>query len=387
MEDLLKKYENVLPPSLIDEIQKRIPRVPKNKVVEFIEKVAEEYKHSLVEAGESIGMVAAESIGEPGTQMTLNTFHFAGVSEMNVTTGLPRIIEILDGRKELSTPIMEIYLKPPYNKGTDIKKIALQIKELKLKEFIVEASIDISELTLTLKLDTERIKEYGNTPSQIAKNIEKSVKGTVKQEKDEVIIKVSEKEGNINELYKLKEKVKESYVHGIKGIIQVLPVIKNEEHVIITAGSNLKEVLELEFVDTTRTTTNNIFEIADMFGIEAARQIIITEVLKVIDNQGLNVDPRHVMLVADTMCVSGSVKGITRYGVISDKSSVLARASFETPIKHIINAALVGEEDTLNSVVENVMINQPVPVGTGLPGLAIKLAIKLKEGMKGVKHE
>jgi DNA-directed RNA polymerase subunit A" len=383
MEDILKKYENILPPSLIEEIQKRIPRVPKNKVNEFIEKVAEEYHHSLVEPGESIGLVAAESIGEPGTQMTLNTFHFAGVSEMNVTTGLPRIIEILDGRKELSTPIMEIYLKPPYNKGTDIKKIALQIKELKLKEFIIESSIDISELTLTLKMDTERIKEYGSTIGQIVKNIEKAVKGTIKQEKDEIFIKVSDKEGSINELYKLKEKIKESYVHGIKGITQVLPVIKNEEHIIITAGSNLKEVLELEFVDTTRTTTNNIFEIADMFGIEAARQVIIAEVLKVIDNQGLNVDPRHIMLVADTMCVSGDVKGITRYGVISDKSSVLARASFETPIKHIINAALVGEEDTLNSVVENVMINQPVPVGTGLPGLAIKL----KQEMKGAKHE
>jgi len=383
MEEILKQYENILPPSLIEEITKRIPRVPKNKIKEFVEKVVEEYKQSLVEAGESIGLVAAESIGEPGTQMTLNTFHFAGVSEMNVTTGLPRIIEILDGRRELSTPIMEIYLKPPYNKGTDIKKVALQIKELKLKEFIIETSIDISELTLTLKINTEKAKDYGTTIGQLAKNIEKGIKGSVKQEKDEIIIKLTEKEGSINDLYKLKEKIKEVYVHGVRGITQVLPVIKGEEHVIITAGSNLKEVLELEFVDTTRTTTNNIFEIADMFGIEAAREVIISEVLKVIENQGLNVDPRHIMLVADTMCVSGEVKGITRYGVISDKSSVLARASFETPIKHIINAALVGEEDTLNSVVENVMINQAVPVGTGLPGLAIKL----KEEMKGVKHE
>ena len=78
------------------------------------------------------------------------------------------------------------------------------------------------------------------------------------------------------------------------------------------------------------------------------------------------------MLVADTMCVSGSLKGVTRYGVVSEKSSVLARASFETPIKHIINAALVGEVDNLDSVVENVMINQPVPIGTGLPSLTVR---------------
>ena len=79
------------------------------------------------------------------------------------------------------------------------------------------------------------------------------------------------------------------------------------------------------------------------------------------------------MLVSDTMCISGQVKGITRYGVVSKKSSVLARASFETPIKHIINAALIGETDKLTSVVENVMLNQPVPVGTGLPGLITKV--------------
>ncbi|MCX8147613.1 MAG: DNA-directed RNA polymerase subunit A'', partial [Candidatus Woesearchaeota archaeon] len=79
------------------------------------------------------------------------------------------------------------------------------------------------------------------------------------------------------------------------------------------------------------------------------------------------------MLVADMMCASGLIKGITRYGIISEKSSVLARASFETPIKYLIEASLVGERDELRSVVENVMLNQPVPIGTGLPGLAVKM--------------
>ena len=131
-------------------------------------------------------------------------------------------------------------------------------------------------------------------------------------------------------------------------------------------------MLQLEGVDGFRTTTNNICEIEKILGIEAARQAIINEVYKVIENQGLNVDVRHIMLVADTMCFSGQVKGITRYGVISEKASVLARASFETPIKHIINAALIGEVDRLDSVVENVMLNQPVPVGTGIPKLVTK---------------
>ena len=140
----------------------------------------------------------------------------------------------------------------------------------------------------------------------------------------------------------------------------------------MTAGSNLSEVLQLDGVDAYRTTTNNIFELWEVLGIEAARQAIIDEVYKVIENQGFNIDIRHIMLVADTMSVSGNVRGITRYGVVSEKASALARASFETPVKHIINAALIGEVDELNSVVENVMLNQPVPIGTGVPDLVMK---------------
>ena len=176
----------------------------------------------------------------------------------------------------------------------------------------------------------------------------------------------------------MKEKAKDVYVKGIKGVTQILPVKRKEEFIVITAGSNLKKVFELDFVDTQRTTTNDIYEIFEVLGIDAARQAIMDEVFKVIETQGLNVDIRHIMLVADTMTVSGEINGITRYGVVSEKASVLARASFETPIKHVINASLKGEIDQLNSVVENVMLNQAVPVGTGLPGLVTKI-VKDKE--------
>ena len=194
----------------------------------------------------------------------------------------------------------------------------------------------------------------------------------VKDRKDSIVLRSRSKEESINQVYKAKESVKEVHLKGVKGINQVLPVKRGDEYIIMTSGSNLSEVLQIEGVDVFRTATNNIFEIEKILGIEAARQAIINEVYKVIENQGLNVDVRHIMLVADTMCFSGQVKGITRYGVISEKASVLARASFETPIKHIINAALIGEVDKLDSVVENVMLNQPVPVGTGIPKLVTK---------------
>ena len=212
------------------------------------------------------------------------------------------------------------------------------------------------------------------TNSILARKIQKGItkKCTIKWAKDRFVFKLRGKEENLNEIYKLKEKIKSVPVKGVKGIQQVLPIKKEEEFVIITAGTNLKEMLKKDFVDSKRTVSNDIFEIAGVLGIEAARQAIINEVFKVIERQGLNIDVRHIMLVADTMCVNGIIQGVTRYGVISQKSSVLARASFETPIRHVIEASMVGEEDMLSSVIENVMLNQTVPVGTGLPSLVTK---------------
>lgn len=366
-------YEDQISPALLAQVRALIPeKTGKAKLKQILDAVIVEYRRAQVEAGECVGLVAAESIGEPSTQMTLNTFHFAGVAEMNITTGLPRIIEILDGRKEISTPMMEIYLKKPYNQGKDIKELALQIKETKVHEIIAEISIDMGNQCVELSLNTDKLKTLGMTSAKASQILGKTFKIT--QRKDEgFTVKPNGKDITLNALYDLKEKIKETYLQGIKGIRQVLPVKRDEEYFIITAGSNLKKVLELEEVDETRTVTNDIFETADVLGIEAARAQIINEVYKVIENQGLNIDKRHIMLVSDMMSMNGGIKGITRYGIISEKSSVLARASFETPIKHIIEAAMLGEVDYLTSVVENVMINQHIPVGTGLPQLRLDL--------------
>lgn len=307
------------------------------------------------------------------THNTLNTFHFAGVAEMSVAIGLPRIIEILDGRKEIQTPMMEIYLKSPYNKGKDIKKIALSIRETRLGQLAKEFEVDIGRMVVEISLDKEKMRDLEISLGTVIKAIKKQVKvGSVKESERGLEIKLK-KEAGLLELYKLKDKIGDVFIKGVKGIKQVLVVKRGDEYIIITAGSNLKEILRMPEVDEKRTITNDIHEIAAVLGIEAAREAIINEVMKVMESQGLNVDIRHIMLVADMMCATGKIKGITRYGVVSEKASVLARASFETPIKHLINAALIGEEDKLSSVVENVMVNQPVPIGTGLPGLVTKL--------------
>ena len=384
MPNIISEYEDRLPSSIIEEIKSNIPKgISDTKLKKIMESIYQEYINARVHPGEAVGVISAESIGEPGTQMTLNTFHFAGVAEMNVTLGLPRIIEILDGRKELENPMMEIYLKKPYAGGKrieDLRHLALQIKETKLRDIATEFTINIADFTIEVRLDKEKMKEIDVTNGKVLDAVSKQLKGyNIRDNKDSIVFKARSKDDAFNDAYKTKEKIKGITVKGIKGIRQVLPVKREDEFVIITAGSSLADVLQLEEVDAYRTTTNNIFEIEQVLGIEAARQSIVNEIFKVIESQGLNVDVRHIMLVADTMCVSGTLKGITRYGVVSDKSSVLARASFETPIKHIINAALVGEVDNLDSVVENVMINQQVPIGTGLPSLAVKAPQKAKE--------
>ncbi len=374
MDDVYKDFEGKVPQKLIDDIKAELPaKFTKAQLKEILQKVQEEYESSKIEPGESVGLVSAQSVGEPGTQMTLNTFHFAGVSEFNVTVGLPRIIEILDGRQNISTPMMEIYLKDTKISADEVKKIAESIKQTEFKDFIKEISLEITEGKLEIKIDEDKCKRVGLTDLKLGKLLEKAFKGfVVKQHDGLVTIKSKGKSENVADLYKLKEKVKSLYVSGVKGITQVLPVKREESFVIMTAGSNLKDIMKLEFVDTVKTTTNDMYEIQQVLGIEAARQAVINEVNKVIEEQGLNIDIRHIMLIADIMSFSGKIRGITRYGVVSDKGSVLARASFETPIKHIMDAAFVGEIDRLTSVVENVMINQVIPVGTGLPELRAK---------------
>ncbi len=374
-EELIQSYSEKLPLTVLDEVRQEVPSdISKEKLVKILQEVQDAYDLARVNAGECVGLVSAESIGEPGTQMTLNTFHFAGVSEMNVTTGLPRIIEIFDAQKEIKTPMMEIYLNDSHNTLENVKKFALKIKETLLGELVEEYALNIFEQTLRVVLNKSLLKEYDLTAKDLLKNFKTKMKGfTIEAEDNQLIFVHKGKVEEIKELYIVKEKVKTIKIKGLKGIKQVLPVKRGEEYIVLTSGTNLKEVLELPEVDAERVTCNDINEVYHLLGIEAARQSIINEVYKVIESQGLNIDIRHIMLVADIMCATGILKGITRYGVVSEKASVLARASFETPIKHLINAALEGEIDNLTSVVENVMINQPVPLGTGLPGLVTKM--------------
>ncbi len=380
IDDLAKQYEGRIPAPLIEEVRKEVKEVKLSKaqLETVFARLEEKYKYARIQAGEAIGIVTAESFGEPGTQMTLRTFHFAGVAEVNITLGLPRLIEIFDARKEPSTPLMIIYLNKPYNKEDKyLEKIIAQIKEIRVQEVLSEVSINLLKLHVEYVLNKKRMKELGINEEAAVKTIKEGLKTVEITEKDgRYTAAPKSKEGGLPALYTLKERIKDVKVNGIDGIQEVIPKMENNEIMLLASGSNLKDLFKVAEVDYTRTITNNIFEVAKNLGIEAARQTIIAEASKVIGEQGLDIDIRHIMFIADLMTAKGEIKGITRSGITEEKESVLARASFETPIRHLINASLIGEVDMLNSVVENVMINQPIPLGTGLPSLITKLGGK-----------
>ncbi len=332
--------------------------------------VAKLHTKGKIDPGEAIGIVTAQSFGEPSTQMALNVFHFAGVQEMQITMGLPRLIEILDARKKPSSPKMEIYLGKDYNNEKDAKAFAEKIKEVEVEDIASEININFSDKKIEIKIDKEGLKQaHTSIKTVVTKLNNLGFKATEKT--DSIVLNTGDL--SFKEIYKLKEKVKKTIISGVKGIKQILIVKREKDFVVVTLGTNLKKIIELKEVNASKTISNDLYEVASVFGIEAARQLIVEEIKKVINTQGLDIDIRHLDLVADAMTNTGIVKGITRMGIIAQKSSILARATFETPVKQFVNASIKGGEDKLTSVIENIILNQPVPIGTGLPGLLVKV--------------
>lgn len=382
IDKLIESYEDSIPAVILKKFKKEAENFKLNKkdAEKALNILKNSYEDSKIDSGESIGVITAESFGEPSTQMTLNVFHFAGVAEVSISLGLPRLIELFDARKTIKTPMMEVFLKEPYNRDANkVKKLAGLVNEVRLKKIASDFTIDIANLQIKVLLNKSRLRDLSLKEDDVMLKVKNAFKVLeVKKRENALYIKSKEKGHELLELYKLKRKLKETYISGVKKVSQVLPVKIQNEFVILTAGTNLKEILQFKEVDTTRTTTNDIFEVRKVLGVEAARQAVINEALKVMEDQGLDIDIRHIMFMADIITGSGEIKGITRSGITGEKKSVLARASFETPMKHIVNASLIGEEDELNSVVENVLLNQAVPLGTGLPDLVIKMMKEVK---------
>ena len=394
IEMVLEEFERIekmpgsvtIPPLMIYDMAIHLKdRGIKKKLMKRIADLAyEQYLKNMVDPHESVGIVAAQSIGEPGTQMTMRTFHYAGVAEINVTLGLPRIIEIVDARKMPSTPMMEIHLKDVEKMSLDdIKKFVNREIELTILDEVAKVDVDLARLTL-LVVPKEKVMEKKDiTLEEIKKRIRESNRkikeSMVTMKEDHIEIDLTDlKKISFKTLLNQAENIRKTKIKGIDEIKRVIIRHEGEEYVLYTEGSSLKKVLELDKVDTAKTTTNNIIEIANVLGVEAARMSIFDEAKKTLSEQGLNVDPRHLMLVADVMSVFGTVRAIGRHGVSGEKSSVLARAAFEITANHLLTAGITGEMEPLDGVAENIIIGQPITLGTGAVQLVYKPVEKKK---------
>jgi DNA-directed RNA polymerase subunit A" len=371
VETILK--DRFLPLSVIDGIVLKVinEKELKSKLKEIINRSLNEYEKNIVDPSEACGIVGAQSIGEPGTQMTMRTFHYAGVAEINVTLGLPRLIEIVDARSIPSTPMMNIYLRDEYKLNPDLaKEVANQIEITNLNT-IADIETDLTSLVIIVKPEIKTMKSKNITLEDLA-DIIKKIRGTdAKIEKD--TIKITLDEPSYKKLLDVNETLKGLQVKGIDGIKRIIIRKEpNEGYVIYSEGSNLEKVLEIEGVDPYRTTTNDIQAVGRTLGIEAARNMIIQEADNTLSEQGLNVDLRHIMLVADVMCADGTIRAIGRHGVSKEKESVLSRAAFEITVSHLLQAARKGETDKLGGVAENIIVGQPVNLGTGAVELVMK---------------
>jgi DNA-directed RNA polymerase subunit A" len=360
----LNKIED-LPAKIIAELKASLKdvKVSKKQLDEIIEKTREAYSHAKVENCEAVGMVAAQSIGEPGTQMTMRTFHYAGVAEIDVTLGLPRLIEIVDARREPSTPMMTIHLSSDISGNRDVvRKLAWELEETTVSD-IGRIATNLNDMTIIIDLTEKQLLQRSMTIDEVMGKIGE-VTG-LKIDANDNRLTVHPEGESYRELLQMVETIRTILLKGIKGISRVVIRKEENEYVVYTQGSALKKVIHFDGVDASRTKTNNINEISEVLGIEAARNAIINEALDTLSEQGLTVDIRHIMLVADMMSIDGEVKQIGRHGISGEKASVLSRAAFEVTVNHLLDAAVAGEVDELTGVTENVIVGQPIQLGTG----------------------
>ncbi|MBI1978453.1 MAG: DNA-directed RNA polymerase subunit A'' [Candidatus Aenigmarchaeota archaeon] len=348
----------------IEQISKEL-RLSKEKKEKLVEEVRKSYTRGMFEPGEGIGIIAAQSISEPSTQMTMRTYHFAGTAGIRVTYGLPRLIEIFDAKKEPETPMMTIYLKREFNNASEAANLAENLVEKKVLNIVKRISLNLNENSIEVEvLDKRKIESVSKVVKEMIKN------SNVKTKEDKVMVAV--KTENVKELQKVKEKILSLQVGGVKGVKNAIVRKEGDDWIINTIGTNLSDALKIKEVDERKTYTNDIHETASVFGVEAARNVIIREAMKTMQEQALDIDPRYVMLVADMMTFAGDINSIGRYGVAGAKTSILSRAAFEETIKHLVRASIRNEVDNLQGIFENVMIGQVVPAGTGMFELIVK---------------
>jgi DNA-directed RNA polymerase II subunit RPB1 len=422
-----------------------VKRFNKKALEILIETVVLNYKRSIVAPGEMVGMIAAQSIGEPTTQMTLNTFHYAGVaSKSNVTRGVPRIEEILSLSENIKNPSLTVYIKSEDEVDKEkAHSIMYMLEYTKLEELVksVEICFDPDDMNTLIEEDKELMAQYKEfddifsecNNQQSMNNMGDKSKWILRMEMDaEIMLEKSitmddinftlsnaygediscvysdfnsdklvfrirmenvikqgsgSKKAKINpldqsdQIYILKnfqdQLLNNTVIRGVKNINKVImrkikdnlvekagTYKKQEIWVLDTIGTNMLDVLGLDYIDSTRTFSNDIIEIYNVLGVEAARQAIINELADVLEFDGGYVNFHHMALLCDRMSFSHKLISIFRHGINNDNIGPIAKASFEETPEMFLKAARHAELDTMRGVSANVMCGQEGFFGT-----------------------
>ncbi|PSN52693.1 DNA-directed RNA polymerase III subunit 1 [Blattella germanica] len=315
-----------LDPTYMEAVVLQLERLTVSQLVEFFHTCRDKYMRSKIEPGTAVGALAAQSIGEPGTQMTLKTFHFAGVASMNITQGVPRIKEIINASKTISTPIITASLE----NDTDAefaRRVKGRIEKTTLGELEVDAeSIRYSLCTSRLKLKPQQVTVVSDSM---------------------ITVRPGKSKSTLNyQLQSLKESAPKIVIKGLPSVNRA--VIHNDDaggqtrYKLFVEGDNLREVMATPGIKGTTT--------------------IMTEIKLVMENHGMSIDRRHPMLVADLMTSRGEVLGITRHGLSKMKESVLNLASFEKTADHLFDAAYHGQKDAITGVSESIIMGIPMAI-------------------------
>ena len=389
--------------------------------------VESRFQQSMASPSEMVGTIAAQSIGEPATQMTLNTFHYAGVSSKNVTLGVPRLKEIINVARLNKTPSTTVYLEREYaremHKAKEVQ-VAIEYTTLRkvtdrteiwydpdIENTVIQEDEDTvfaytslmvgedfsrySPWVLRIVLDRRMLLDKDIKPQLIVAKLKETFKDDLdvcsSDENAEVpVIRCriirnddTKDEASLDEedvfLRRLESHILNAIpLRGIEGISRVFMVEKKNvglsakgefepftEWVLETDGINLTQVLAVDHVDASRTSSNSVVEIMESLGIEAARGALLRELRNVIEFDGSYVNYRHLALLCDVMTKNGYLMAITRHGINRAETSALMRSSFEETVEILMEAAAVAELDECRGVSENILMGQLAPLGTG----------------------
>ncbi|OCH86035.1 beta and beta-prime subunits of DNA dependent RNA-polymerase [Obba rivulosa] len=362
-------------------------KVTQEQLRVFLDICWTKYVKAKIEPGSTVGAVGAQSIGEPGTQMTLKTFHFAGVASMNVTLGVPRIKEIINAAKAISTPIISCRLVTANNEAsarivkgrlekTHLGDVASVLEEAWAPEYTyIGVIVDMKTIQdLQLELTLDDIK-WAIVNAKKLKIKQESITVIPRRNRLRIYVDGQDKYYRLREL---KRVLPDVVVKGVPTIRRAVINIKEKDDVrgkkgdkeLLVEGYGLQKVMITQGIIGEQTSSNHIIEVSQVLGIEAARRTIINEIQYTMQSHGMSIDPRHVMLLGDVMTYKGEVLGITRFGVAKMKDSVLMLASFEKTTDHLFDAAALGKTDSIAGVSESIIMGNPAAAtGTSMPAL------------------